>query len=148
MATTGVDAVFIDTNILVYAHQIYSPFHQKATVALQQNAATGTPLCLSRQILREYLAAMTRTSTVTAVTNISSLIADIISFETQFLVVEDGAHVTRQLLQLLSQIPCGGKQVHDANIVATMLAHGIPNLLTHNVVDFQRFGSVITILPL
>ena len=32
-----------------------------------------------------------------------------------------------------------GKQVHDANIVATMLAHGVGRLLTFNVADFQRF---------
>lgn len=39
----------------------------------------------------------------------------------------------------------GGKQVHDANIVATMLAYDIPCLLTHNTRDFERFGEVIRI---
>ncbi|MFO0801829.1 MAG: hypothetical protein U0791_01715 [Gemmataceae bacterium] len=36
--------------------------------------------------------------------------------------------MTRQLLLLLQSIPCGGKQVHDANIVASMLVRGVPNL--------------------
>jgi len=39
----------------------------------------------------------------------------------------------------------GGKQVHDANVVASMLAYDIPCLLTHNIKDFQRFGEVISI---
>jgi len=39
----------------------------------------------------------------------------------------------------------GGKQVHDANIVATMQAYGIPALLTHNIKDFEQFGEVVRI---
>jgi predicted nucleic acid-binding protein len=50
--------------------------------------------------------------------------------------------------KIVGMIPTGGKQIHDANIVATMLAHGIPRLLTHNVGDFRRFSTLIEILPL
>lgn len=38
--------------------------------------------------------------------------------------------------------------LHDANIVATMLAYNIPALLTNNTEDFARFAGVITFLPL
>ena len=40
-----------------------------------------------------------------------------------------------------------GKQVHDCNIVATMLANGIPRLATRNPTDFKRFASLITVVP-
>ena len=40
------------------------------------------------------------------------------------------------------------KQVHDANIVATMQVYGIDQLLTHNVADFARFQPRIAVLPL
>ncbi|MCG8614378.1 MAG: hypothetical protein MI864_28025 [Pseudomonadales bacterium] len=33
----------------------------------------------------------------------------------------------------------------DTNIVATMLAYGIPSVLTHNSADFKRFESIIKI---
>ena len=39
----------------------------------------------------------------------------------------------------------GGKQVHDANIVATMLAFDVPRLITYNGADFQRFAGLITV---
>jgi hypothetical protein len=55
---------------------------------------------------------------------------------------------TDRLLDLLQQFPTGGKQVHDANIVATMLVHNIPARLTHNTDDFARFAGVITVVPL
>ncbi|MGH7966313.1 MAG: VapC toxin family PIN domain ribonuclease, partial [Candidatus Binatia bacterium] len=57
-------------------------------------------------------------------------------------------HVTERLLALMEQIAIGGKQVHDANIVATMLAYGIPTLLTNNTNDFARFSGHITVVPL
>ncbi|WP_148650020.1 type II toxin-antitoxin system VapC family toxin [Nostoc sp. NIES-3756] len=56
--------------------------------------------------------------------------------------------MTERLLTLMAEIPSGGKQVHDANIVATMLVYGIPQLFTHNTTDFARFSELITVLPL
>ena len=47
------------------------------------------------------------------------------------------------LIALCQEVPLAGKQVHDANIVATMLAHGERRLLTFNASDFQRFGERI-----
>ena len=40
----------------------------------------------------------------------------------------------------------GGKQVHDANIVATMLAHGETRLLTFNTADFRRLVPLIEVV--
>jgi hypothetical protein len=61
---------------------------------------------------------------------------------------EDNPQVTERLLTLMEQVAVGGRQVHDANIVATMQAYGINQLLTHNTVDFDRFAELITVLPL
>ena len=56
--------------------------------------------------------------------------------------------VTSHLLTLLQHGLAAGKQVHDANIVATCLAYGIPRLLTHNVRDFARYASHLTIVSI
>jgi predicted nucleic acid-binding protein len=65
-----------------------------------------------------------------------------------FELVEDDGSTTAKLLELMLRIPTAGKQVHDANIGATMLAHGIPRLLTFNVTGFRRFEAFIAIEPL
>ena len=57
--------------------------------------------------------------------------------------LENGPVVTETLVALCRAIPIGGKQVHDANIVATMLAHGTRRLLTFNTADFHRYGDRI-----
>ena len=49
-------------------------------------------------------------------------------------------------MEILGVYPSGGKQIHDANIVATMLVYGIDTLLTLNVEDMKRFADRIKIL--
>ncbi len=58
-----------------------------------------------------------------------------------FEILEDGPQVLRILGDLCRDVPLGGKQVHDANIAATMIAYGERRLLTLNPRDFRRFGD-------
>ena len=148
MATTAADPVFVDTNILVFANTSSAPLHAAAQARLQSISAAGVELWISRQILREYLATLSRPQSFSTPVPAVTLIADIVRFQTQFQIAEDGPAVTANLLGLLASIPIGGKQVHDANIVATMQTHGLRRLLTHNTADFTRFGSLIQIEPL
>jgi predicted nucleic acid-binding protein len=78
---------------------------------------------------------------------ISTLAAQVRAFESRFQIAEEGAQVTSNLLALLTQVPTGGKQVHDANLVATMQVYGVRRLLTHNAADFKRFSQFIEIVP-
>ena len=64
------------------------------------------------------------------------------------MVLEDGPSVWKQLIMLSRRYSFAGRQVHDANIVATMLAHGERRLLTFNVADFRRFARLIDLLAL
>jgi hypothetical protein len=69
-------------------------------------------------------------------------------FQATFQIADDTAAVTEQLLALLRKFATGGKQVHDANIVATMLVYGLDRLLTQNVDDMRRFQPLIQVLSI
>ena len=139
--------VFVDTNTLVYVDQAESMFHARARTALARLEAEGTELWISRQVLREYLAAVTRPGSTGAAPMTRAEAADAIEgFITAYHVAEGGADVTNQLLDLVRRVPMGGKQIHDANIAATMLAHGIARLLTFNADDFRRFAPRIEVV--
>lgn len=56
--------------------------------------------------------------------------------------------VDTNLFELLASVPCVGKVVHDANIVATMRAHAIRRLATLNSGDFKRFDAWVEIVSL
>ena len=63
------------------------------------------------------------------------------------LLAED-AKVADRLLGLLADVDCRGKQVHDANLVATMLVHGIGTVVTMNLEDFARFERHVSLIRL
>lgn len=147
--TTGVgSSLFLDTNVLVYANAALAPLHHRALAAVQQYHASGVVLWISRQILREYLATVTRPQTFLAPLPAVTATERVRYFQQQFHIAEDGSGVTTRLLDLVEMIPIGGKQIHDANIVATMQSYGVGALLTNNVKDFARFAHLITIVPL
>src|SRR5262245_56687692 len=141
MATTVVDPIFVDTNVLVYSTVVTAPLYADAFRCLESLRLAGTPLWISRQILREYLATLSRPQSFTGPLTAAVLSADVTRFQRDLQIAEDGPSVTANLLGLLAAVTVGGRQVHDANIVATMQAYGIRNLLTHNTADFARYAA-------
>jgi predicted nucleic acid-binding protein len=136
---------FIDTNVLVYSTALSAPFRERARAALAR-LAIKERRSLSRQILREYLAVMTRQQAWGKALALSEAMADASLFLRRFTVLEDGPSVWEKLVELGQRYAFCGRQVHDANIVATMLAHGEQQLLTFNDADFRRFAGVINII--
>ncbi len=142
---TDVEPLFVDTNVLIYSNVAGAPFHEQALTALKTAHHTKRPMWISRQVLREFIAARTRPQTF-ANPSIPQIVIERVRYlEKRFQVADDTATTTEQLIMLLGKFKIGGKQVHDANIVATMLAYEIPCLLTHNAKDFERFGELIRI---
>jgi len=136
---------FIDTNVLVYAAADGAPVLDRARAALARAAADGA-VTISRQILREYLSVMTRQQIWGKPLSLAQAVADTAAFVREFTVLEDGPLVWDRLVMLSRRYSFAGRQVHDANIVATMLAHGERRLLTFNGADFRRFARLIEVI--
>lgn len=140
--------IFVDTNVLVYATIDAASLHGLARDTLDQAWEDGHDLVISHQVIREYIANTTRPQTYQPPLPRGAVLKQVESFQKAFTVLPDSDEVLRHLIDLVRQIEVGGKQVHDTNIVATMLAFGIDGLLTHNVSDFQRYSGQISIIPL
>lgn len=138
--------MFVDTNVLVYARFPESPFYDVARSRLEYASEEGDPLRVSRQVLREYLSVVTRALGWPVTITREEALADVEGIMTGCDVLEDGPLVTASLLQLCREVAVGGRQIHDANIVATMLAHGERRLLTFNAADFRRYGDRIEVV--
>ena len=135
----------VDTNVLVYFSAEASPSHLRARIALEKMRATE-PIAVTRQILREFLAATTRPQSWGNALAMADALRSTDEFGRRFAILEDGPLVWSHLKVLASRFAFGGKQVHDTNIVATMLAHGERRLLTFNIADFRRFADVIEVV--
>lgn len=101
---------------------------------------------ISRQVIREYLVQITHPKTFVSPLSIGEIKRQVEAIQSLFHVADESAEVTAQLMSILEAYPTRGKQIHDANIVATMLAMGIDTLLTFNRGDFKRFDDRITIV--
>jgi predicted nucleic acid-binding protein len=138
---------FVDTNVLIYATVEGAPFQDNARAALVGLGPHET-LSISRQVLREYLAAMTRPQTWGRPLTLTDAMVDATAFADRFGVLEDGPKVWDCLSELSRHYRFAGRQVHDANIVARMIAHGEHRLLTFNTADFRRFAALVELVEL
>ena len=138
--------MFVDTNVLVKARILEAPDHDMARDSLERAFEEPDPLRISRQVLREYLAVVTRPQTWPVPISREAALDDVERLVAAFEVLEDGRVVTDWLVSLCREVSAGGRQIHDANIVATMLAYGERRLLTLNAADFRRYGDRIQLV--
>lgn len=149
MVTPDVSRLFVDTNILVFATDADSPWESAAATELEQWRKQGTELCISVQVLREYLAVTTRPAPGQIdPPNYAAILSNLAAFRSGFQVLEDTRFVSEKLGDLVQRFAVKGRQVHDANIAATLLTNGLQYLLTRNGRDFGRFSPFIIVHPL
>lgn len=143
MAMTAGDRLFCDTNVLLSAIDRGRVLHAQALHVLNVLPNQGVELCASGQVVREFLAVCTRPvdgnglglSPAAAVDNIEAILE-------RSTLLEENRNVARHLLRISRRVECLGRQIHDANIVATMHEHGLTRLVTGNVSDFRRFANL------
>ena len=143
------DRVMLDTNVLLAATDEGRAEQRDALVIVNEWAAGGVTLCTSGQILREYLAVATRPAERNGLgLKPADAVSNVRAIRERTVFLTEDARVADRLQVLLTDVECGGKQVHDANVVATMLAHGVSAVVTMNAGDFARFERYVTLLAL
>jgi predicted nucleic acid-binding protein len=115
---------------------------------LARLVADGSPLCISTQVCREFLVVLTRAPVEGRVFTVDEALSVLAGVRASAVLLYDEATVSAERLALVRKHDVKGKQVHDANIVATMLANGIGRLATLNARDFKRFEDEIALEPL
>lgn len=64
-----------------------------------------------------------------------------------FTILHDNPATFSEWRRLVSDLQVKGVQVHDAKLVASMIAHNITHLVTFNVKDFSRFTMIDVVDP-
>lgn len=141
--TPGADPGVVDTNVLVYSTVDSSPHHQEARQWLAALHSQGVALCITPQIAREYLVVLTRGDIFEQRFTPEEALNALETMLPTLTWLEETEETVAHLFALVRRYQVRGKQIHDANIVATMLAHGLIRLLTYNPDDFRRFGEIV-----
>lgn len=138
------EVVFADTNVLLCATDRSREHHEEARRLIRDAGPSGYHLALSGQIIREYLVVATRP---VADNGLGLSIPEALHNVDQFsgppaVFCDEPESVAAQLRQLTAAHDLKGKRIHDANVVATMLVHGIRRLITENTRDFAVFDEI------
>ncbi len=142
-------AILLDTNVLLSATTPARSLHKPALRALNDWPNDGIDICTSGQLLREYLVVATRGLEINGLgLSIAEALANRDVLEARMRFLEETHAVALRLRQLMQSAACSGKQVHDANVVATALGHGVERILTENTEDFARFGNFVEVVAL
>lgn len=142
----------IDTNLLIYAHNQDSPFHEKASAFMEKalNAKDeegNLGVCLSTQILMEFVNAITR-HTLERPLSISKAIEVVNDyFDTGITVINQKETQLQTFLELLGTVTTR-KKIFDIAIAATLKDNDINGLYTVNEADFKEFDFLTVINPL
>ena len=138
----------LDTNVLVSATASPRALHGTAQSVVRW-PAFGRQICVSGQILREYLVVATRPLESNGLGLApTDAVANVSAFRAVMRCLDENDDVQERLAELVRMRKCRGVVIHDANIVATALAHGVPAIITENQADFRQFDGLVEVIPL
>ena len=133
----------VDTNVLVYITVESNPWYQKARQCLNKLFTEGYELCITSQIIREYLVSLTRGSIFEQRFTLDETLRELNALLSVFTLLEETKETFSYLYDLIQKYQIQGKTIHDANIVAVMITYGIKRLVTYNTDDFKRFNEIV-----
>ncbi len=114
------EAVLVDTNVLLTATTPARALHTEALEVLNEWPTRGFSLCVSGQVFREYLVVATRPTEVNGLgLGVEDALANVAELRARFRLLDERVAVFEHLNRLVREIGCRGKQIHDANLVAT-----------------------------
>lgn len=133
----------IDTNILVYSEVASGPRHHAARELLRTLAESSMPWAIPWPCIYEFLRVVTHPRVFHPPVPLEIALADlknILSSPSLVLLAETDRHAAL-LDQTLRQAGASGNLIHDAQVVALCIEHGVSELLTADR-DFSRFTGI------
>lgn len=138
----------LDTNILVRLVEPSHPQHDKVGAAMRTLRMRENAFYVFMQNISEFWNVCTRPTESNGIgLPISETNLHLARFEQLFSVLPDTSEVYQNWRELVVAHSVSGVKVHDAKIVAGMMAHRIDQLLTLNIADFKRYGEISAISP-
>ncbi len=131
------NSILVDTNVLIYAVDKDSKFHDGA---LQLLSDPELKLFTTSKNLSEFLVVLTRhnsihLSTEECVDILDSLLIDI-------MVLYATKITTKIFYELLKKYNPRGLWIHDVEIASIAIAYGILTIATNNIADFNRIKEL------
>ena len=141
--------VLLDSNILVYADNINSPFHATAKEIRDSCLRGEIQGCLTPQNLYEYFAVVTDSKEVDFPLSPEEAISEVEKYfqVNTFKMIFPKPTTTDRVITLIKKYKIKRQEIFDIQLVATMLDYGIKNIVTRNDKHFKMISEITTINP-
>lgn len=138
----------VDTNILLRTADPNHPMYADAVNATISLRDGEHQLCIIPQILIEFWNVYTRPVDSNGLGHSpDEAAAEINRLKGLFILLPDKPTIHSEWERLVLTYQVRGAKVHDARLVAAMLAHGLTHILTFNNRDFARYAEVTAVHP-
>jgi len=134
--------LFLDTNILVYAIDADSQYHQRVRKLFVDSEHE---LFTSLKNLSEFLAVVTRFGDPPL--SIDNALEVVESFTKLCTILYPTSESTQRFYQLLHEYQITGLDIHDVEIASIALSNHIPQIVTFNTSDFAFIRTIQCIEP-
>lgn len=138
----------LDTNVSLRFLDSTDAANQLTLAAVAELIRRGDEPVITPQVLIELWAVATRPTANNgfgwSLDRVKTAVDDL---QARFRILQDIGQIYPTWLRLVIDGGVQGKQVHDARLVAVVLAHGNSHIVTFNVGDFQRYPGIIPIHP-
>lgn len=141
----------IDANILVYAYDELSPFHEKAKAFLTQKINTkinGKPsICICYQTCTEFIHSSTFSKLENPLTleQAQFVINQLLKYKVE--IIYQKPTQLQTFFKIFNQRP-SRKRLYDISLIATLKDNGIKGIYTVNTKDFKDYPFLTVINPL
>lgn len=140
--------VVLDSSVLLRLTDSSDPKHSLSADAIAELAASGHELRLLPQVIYEFWVVATRTKAANGLEIAADEASRLIDgFTARMLVHHDNEQVYESWRRLTGKYQVKGVPNHDLRIVAAMVAHSVPALLTLNSAHFRRWAEITVIEP-
>jgi toxin-antitoxin system PIN domain toxin len=141
--------IALDTNVLVHAHRVDSPFHAPARDAVAGLLEGTHAWTIPWPCLHEFLATVTHRRVFPTPTPMELALAQVEQWQASpgFSTIGESAEHWRHLRELVVTGGVVGPKVHDARVAAICLSHGVRELWSADR-DFGRFPALKVRNPL
>ena len=140
-------AYLVDTNVFLRLVPKNDPY--TALSALEKVRRSNEELFHTTQVLAEFLMVCTRPVSARGGYGLSFQRAErkIRIIERFCRLLPDNLATHLEWRRLVVAYSVKGVEVHDARLVASMIAHGVKHLLTFDVGDFKRYREIRALSP-
>jgi predicted nucleic acid-binding protein len=139
----------LDTNVLVYAADETSPFHQASRNLRDRGLRGEISLCLFPQIFYEFFAIVTDPRRVQNPRSKEEAVLEIEKYyQADYLLkMYAGPDVMEITLDLLKRYEIRKQEIFDLQLVATMLSNNVTGIFTFNQDHFGKYKEIEVMKP-